>query len=44
MNRSLLMTALPLFTCAQAKRRQLDAQTEAEVNSAVMVMNILCQD
>ena len=30
--------------CAQAKQRLLDAQTEAEINSAAMVMNILCQD
>jgi outer membrane lipoprotein SlyB len=30
--------------CAQAKQRLLDAQTEAEINSAAMVMNILCED
>ena len=30
--------------CAQAKQRLLDAETEAEINSAAMVMNILCQD
>jgi outer membrane lipoprotein SlyB len=30
--------------CAQAKRRLLDATTEEEVNTAAMVMNILCQD
>ena len=30
--------------CAQAKQRLLDAQTEEEINSAAMVMNILCQD
>lgn len=30
--------------CAQAKQRLLDAQTEEEINSAAMVMNILCED
>jgi outer membrane lipoprotein SlyB len=30
--------------CAQAKQRLLDAQTEEEINTAAMVMNILCQD
>ena len=30
--------------CSQAKQRLLDAQTEEEINSAAMVMNILCQD
>jgi hypothetical protein len=30
--------------CAQAKQRLLDAQTEAEINSAAMVMNILCEN
>ena len=30
--------------CAQAKQRLLDATTEEQVNSAAMVMNILCQD
>ena len=30
--------------CADAKQRLLDAKTEEEVNTAAMVMNILCQD
>ena len=30
--------------CAQAKERLLDAKTEEEINTAAMVMNILCQD
>ena len=30
--------------CAQAKQRLLDAQNEDEINTAAMVMNILCQD
>jgi outer membrane lipoprotein SlyB len=30
--------------CAQAKQRLLDAQTEEEINTAAMVMNILCED
>ena len=30
--------------CAQAKQRLLDAQTEEEINSAAMVMNLLCED
>jgi outer membrane lipoprotein SlyB len=30
--------------CAQAKQRLLDAETEEQVNTAAMVMNILCQD
>ena len=30
--------------CAQAKKRLLAAKTEAEVNTAISVMNILCQD
>jgi outer membrane lipoprotein SlyB len=30
--------------CSQAKQRLLDAKTEEEVNTAAMVMNVLCQD
>jgi len=30
--------------CAQAKQRLLDAKTEEQVNTAAMVMNVLCQD
>lgn len=30
--------------CAQAKQRLLDAETEEQVNTAAMVMNVLCQD
>ena len=30
--------------CAQAKQRLLDAKTEEQINTAAMVMNILCQD
>lgn len=30
--------------CAQAKQRLLDAKTEDEINSAAMVMNLLCED
>jgi len=30
--------------CAQAMQRLLDAETEEEVNTAAMVMNILCED
>ena len=30
--------------CAQAKQRLLDATTEEQVNTAAMVMNVLCQD
>lgn len=30
--------------CAQAKQRLLEAKTEEEVNAAVTVMNVLCQD
>ena len=30
--------------CAGAKQRLLDAETEEQVNTAAMVMNILCQD
>lgn len=30
--------------CGQAKQRLLDAKTEEQVNTAAMVMNVLCQD
>ena len=30
--------------CAEAKQRLLDAETEEQVNTAAMVMDILCQD